>query len=647
MSSKKDSIEQYGVLKVMDQLSRDALRHEIVADRIPRHDRCQHEYDSLCLGTIFWGIGSDIIGRRISFNVTLLIAGTSGIAVGVSSSWLSVCLFYLIVGFGIGGNLPVVSALFLEILPHESGRYLTLLSIWWPIGQLVASFSAWCFMGDNRFPKNGWRYSCCVLGALTCLMLLGRFTFFHLFESPKYLLSRGRQAEAVVVVHGIAYRNKTKTWLTEDILNEFGGLSEPNQRQSLPVRDIIHRKLSNYSMKRFTRLFASRSIAKNTTLLWFCWFAIGLGYPLFNDFLPQYLSSVQNSSGQQLRIYRNYIIITIVSIPGSILACYTVDVQGIGRKGTMAVSTLMAGILLMVFVISPLHLVQVGISAVQGFFQNAMYAVLFTYTPESFPAPIRCTGSGISGFLNRIGGLAAVIIAANLPASSSPTGVIIDARLPAIVSAGVKFYSAPPRGGAWEPFLSLEKSQAERQPSYPSGSPFILAGLSRLRLYITNFYPPSPSLRSIPTTVSGSQSEGLCTSKYTNPNENKLVAQVVRCWLDFLGVTGWIPVWLVGGGLRLLVEKERTKNSGPRDFSFQSILVANGVYPGRYRFPKTGDLIPSPGNLEEMREIAPRRRPSLSKEKFTEADFEAFKTVLDISLIRADTSDITDRPKMG
>ena len=34
-------------------------------------------------------------------------------------------------------------------------------------------------------------------------MFVARFFFFHLFESPKYLLSRGRQAEAVATVHGI------------------------------------------------------------------------------------------------------------------------------------------------------------------------------------------------------------------------------------------------------------------------------------------------------------------------------------------------------------------------------------------------------------------------------------------------------------
>lgn len=39
------------------------------------------------------------------------------------------------------------------------------------------------------------------------------------------------------------------------------------------------------------------------------------------------------------------------------------------------------------------------------------YGVLFAYTPETFPAPNRGTGSGISSFLNRLAGLCAPIVA--------------------------------------------------------------------------------------------------------------------------------------------------------------------------------------------------------------------------------------------
>jgi hypothetical protein len=61
----------------------------------------------------------------------------------------------------------------------------------------------------------GWRYLILTLGAITFAMFICRFFFFHLYESPKFLLSRGRQAEAVATVYGIASYNKTHTWLTE------------------------------------------------------------------------------------------------------------------------------------------------------------------------------------------------------------------------------------------------------------------------------------------------------------------------------------------------------------------------------------------------------------------------------------------------
>jgi MFS family permease len=93
----------------------------------------------LCIGASVWGVLSDVIGRRIAFNATLCIAGTFGIAAGAAPSWIGACGLYAALGVGVGGNLPVDGALFLEFLPTASASLLTLLSIWWPIGQLIAS----------------------------------------------------------------------------------------------------------------------------------------------------------------------------------------------------------------------------------------------------------------------------------------------------------------------------------------------------------------------------------------------------------------------------------------------------------------------------------------------------------------------------
>ena len=103
----------------------------------------------LCIGASFWGVASDIIGRRIAFNATLFLAGVFGLAIGGAPNWIGVSALYACLGLGVGGNLPVDGALFLEFLPFNSGNLLTMLSVWWPLGQLLASLSTWNLPGQG------------------------------------------------------------------------------------------------------------------------------------------------------------------------------------------------------------------------------------------------------------------------------------------------------------------------------------------------------------------------------------------------------------------------------------------------------------------------------------------------------------------
>ncbi|CAG7992124.1 unnamed protein product [Penicillium olsonii] len=375
----------------------------------------------LCLGASFWGVASDIVGRRLAFNTTLFLAGAFGLASGGGPSWIGTCALFSCLGLGVGGNLPVDGALFLEFLPFISGNMLTMLSVWWPIGQLIGSLLAWAYIpnyscsgyeGCTKEKNMGWRYLVLTLGAITFVMFILRFFFFHLYESPKFLLSRGRQEEAVASVHGIAYKNGAKTWLTNEILNELGGHPEAREEKTeLTSSQIVGRFFSKFSMERIGPLFANKRMGINTALLWFCWTTIGMGYPLFNAFLPQYLSQSGGETNSNYTTYRNYAITSIVGVPGSILACYTVEIKYIGRKGTMAIATLITGVLLFCFTASTSSDIQLLCSCLEAFFQNIMYGVLYAYTPETFPAPNRGTGTGISSCLNRISGLCAPLVA--------------------------------------------------------------------------------------------------------------------------------------------------------------------------------------------------------------------------------------------
>lgn len=100
--------------------------------------------------------------------------------------------------------------------------------MWQPVGVVIASATAYGTAArwrcDIKLPSckavsageacctpssnMGWRYQCIVLGAMTLTIFFLRFFVFRFYESPKFLLSKGREAEAIEVLHKIAKFNK-------------------------------------------------------------------------------------------------------------------------------------------------------------------------------------------------------------------------------------------------------------------------------------------------------------------------------------------------------------------------------------------------------------------------------------------------------
>lgn len=64
----------------------------------------------LVVGATFWGLGADLIGRRLAFNLTLFIGGVFGLCAGAATSFIGCAVLVAFCGFGIGGNLVVDSA---------------------------------------------------------------------------------------------------------------------------------------------------------------------------------------------------------------------------------------------------------------------------------------------------------------------------------------------------------------------------------------------------------------------------------------------------------------------------------------------------------------------------------------------------------
>jgi MFS family permease len=147
------------------------------------------------------------------------------------------------------------------------------------------------------------------------------------------------------------------------------------------------------------------------------WAFIGLGYPLYNAFLPylQALRGAKFGDGSTYITYRNSLIIAVLGIPGALLGGYLVELPLLGRRGTLAISTVLTGVFLYASTTAMTSGALLGWNCMFSFFSNIMYAVLYAYTPEIFPTKDRGTGNALTASANRIFGIMAVSF---LPISS-------------------------------------------------------------------------------------------------------------------------------------------------------------------------------------------------------------------------------------
>ncbi|KAL1745864.1 major facilitator superfamily domain-containing protein [Schizophyllum fasciatum] len=382
----------------------------------------------LLVGAVFWGVGADVWGRRISFNITLFITGAFALAAGGAADYIALCSLAAVWSVGVGGNLPVDSAIFLEFVPASHQYLLTVLSIWWAFGQLLGSLVAWPLIGNYsceaaeacaRRDNMGWRYFLFAMGGLMVVLWAVRFFLFKLYESPKWLMAQGEDEKAVAVVHKVAkYNGTTSSLALEDLraAGELGagkgGLGVGKARRAT-VAGAVRDNMAKFSGARVRPLFATRKLAWSTGLLIFLWGIIGLAFPLYNSFVTYYLATrgATFGDGSVYITYRNQVILSVLGVPGALLAGWMVELPLLGRRGTLSISTLLTGVFILASTTARSSDVLLAWNCLYSFFSNMMYGVLYALSPELFPTKERGTGNALTAAANRVFGIMAPIIA--------------------------------------------------------------------------------------------------------------------------------------------------------------------------------------------------------------------------------------------
>ena len=119
------------------------------------------------------------------------------------------------------------------------------------------------------------------MGGLMLVLFVIRFFVFHLHESPKFLMGRGLDAEAVEIVHKVAAYNGTTSNLTLDMLRRAGqnrpaSLNDDSEKPQISAMDTsklgaLRRILQDFGWDHITPLFRTRKLAWSTSLLITLW----------------------------------------------------------------------------------------------------------------------------------------------------------------------------------------------------------------------------------------------------------------------------------------------------------------------------------------------------------------------------------------
>lgn len=156
------------------------------------------------------------------------------------------------------------------------------------------------------------------MGLIALIMFGLRFLAFTLYESPKYLMGKGREEEAVANVHKIAAKNGKTSSLTLEDLTIY---NDPNVQQGTDARAVLKRRLEKVNLEHVRSLFRTPKLAFSSAVTIAVWALIGLAFPLYNAFIP-YINETRGASfgdASTYIVYRNQVIIAVLGVPGAIL----------------------------------------------------------------------------------------------------------------------------------------------------------------------------------------------------------------------------------------------------------------------------------------------------------------------------------------
>lgn len=318
------------------------------------------------LGSLGIGYIADRFGRKLCLLGTALVTAVSGVLTAVAPDYTSMLLFRLVQGMVSKGSWMSGYTLITEFVGSGYRRTVAILyQMAFTVGLVGLTGLAYAI--------PHWRWLQLAVSLPTFLFLL---YYWCVPESPRWLLSQKRNAQAVKIMDHIAQKN---------------GKLPPADLKMLSVKEDVMEKLN----PSFVDLFRSPALRKHTFVLMYLWFSCAVMY--------QGLIMHVGATGENR--YLDFLYSSLVEFPAAFITLVTID--RVGRIYPLAVSNLAAGAacLIMIFIPHDLHWLQIIVACVGRMGTTIVLQMICLVNAELYPTFIRSLGVMVCSAFCDLGGI--------------------------------------------------------------------------------------------------------------------------------------------------------------------------------------------------------------------------------------------------
>ncbi len=321
-------------------------------------------YVGQLVGALIGGSLAERYGRRPVVIVSVLWFGVLSLACGFAWSYQSLVVLRLLQGLGLGAEVAVAATYISELAKAKGrGKFVLLFELVFPVGLVAAAL-----LGKWIVPNLGWQYLFFV-GGIPALFAL--FMMRNLPESPRWLASRGRAAEATEAIAFIEDKVKAATGAP------------------LPAPQPVAAKVGTQPAH-WTDLFG-RTYLSRTLVIWLCWFAAYFANYGLATWLPTVYQKIFELPLEQALTYG--LVAPSLGLLSSLTCALLIDY--IGRRiwfaGSFAVG---ATAFIILWWIGPTTSERVLVlSSISYMAISTLSLALYLYTSELYPTRVRAFGT--------------------------------------------------------------------------------------------------------------------------------------------------------------------------------------------------------------------------------------------------------------